>query len=230
MNLLKKKEAGCQCIMQRQENNIYYAGFFVRLAAWAIDSLLVGVLLFIIKLPMIVATFGVTEGNLFKEVLFQLTVWDILFYILAKSYYVATTYCTGATVGKKLMNIKVVPAREDKITLWNILYRETIGKYLSDLFLCIGYIIVGIDKEKRGFHDMLSDTWVIYNLKRESNIQEEKIKVDSVKFNQKEEEEVQYKAAAYGYQSEQKRMDENRSEETLSEAEESEQNDENDIP
>jgi hypothetical protein len=45
-----------------------------------------------------------------------------------------------------------------------VIYRETIGKYLSAVFLYLGYIMAGIDREKRAFHDMLADTRVVYAL------------------------------------------------------------------
>lgn len=151
--------------MQRQENNVYYAGFFVRLAAVLLDNLFIGLILFIVKFLFLFISIGGMTGSLvFSEVLFQFTVWDIIYYLLSKGYFIATTYSAGATLGKKLMKIKVVTAEGIDLELWNVLYRETIGKYISGLFLGIGYVTIGIDREKRGFHDMLCDTLVIYNL------------------------------------------------------------------
>lgn len=150
--------------MQSQENNVYYAGFFVRLAAAVLDELFIGIILLFVKIPMVLQSMGGLTGSpLFSEVLFHFTMWDILFYMLAKGYFIVTTYSAGATLGKKLMKVKVVSSDSRSLTLWNILYRETIGKYLSGLLFWIGYIIIGIDREKRAFHDMLSDTRVIYN-------------------------------------------------------------------
>lgn len=150
--------------MQRQENNVYYAGFFVRLAAAVLDELFIGIILFFVKIPMLILSVGgITGSSLFSEVLFHFTIWDILFYILAKGYFIVTTYSAGATIGKKLLKVRVVSSDGRNLTIWNVIYRETIGKYLSGLLFCIGYIVIGIDREKKGFHDMLSDTRVIYN-------------------------------------------------------------------
>ena len=63
------------------------------------------------------------------------------------------------------MNLRVVSAHHKKLTFLNVLYRETIGRFLSNFILGIGYILIGIDKEKRGLHDILSDTRVIYGKK-----------------------------------------------------------------
>ena len=46
--------------------------------------------------------------------------------------------------------------------LFDVVYRETIGKFLSGVIMNIGYIIAGIDSEKRALHDILCDTRVIY--------------------------------------------------------------------
>lgn len=157
--------------MQRQENNIYYAGFFVRLGAWLFDTLLVGALIFFIKFPIWIGTISGATGGFSTKVLFQFTVWDIFFYLLVRSYYIVTTYTTGATLGKKIMKLKVISAEGGKVTLWDIIYRETIGKYISNFFFNAGYIIIGMDREKRGFHDMLSDTRVVYDFGASNNIE-----------------------------------------------------------
>lgn len=54
---------------------------------------------------------------------------------------------------------------EEKLTLFNVVYRETVGRFLCSLPVNIGYIVAGIDSEKRGFHDLLCDTRVVYQKK-----------------------------------------------------------------
>ena len=64
------------------------------------------------------------------------------------------------------MNLRVVPAdRNEKLSFVDVLYRETVGRFLCGISIWIGYIIVGVDKEKQGFHDMLCDTRVVYEKK-----------------------------------------------------------------
>mgnify|MGYP001129076922 FL=1 len=72
------------------------------------------------------------------------------------------TYGTGATLGKRAMGLRVVNVNGEKLSLFNLIYRETVGRFLSGLFMCIGYIMIGIDRQKRGLHDVLGDTRVIY--------------------------------------------------------------------
>lgn len=145
------------------KDEVTFAGFWVRLAAYIIDSAILLILLLIVRL-LISGVLSVLEGTPFDgNVLFNYTIKDILLYIFQILYFVLFVSSTGTTPGKKLMNLRVISAETGEMPgFFDVLYRETIGRFLCGLFLCIGYIAVGIDKEKRGFHDMLSDTRVIY--------------------------------------------------------------------
>lgn len=79
------------------------------------------------------------------------------------------TYYYGTTLGKKLFNLKVVSTDGSELTFINVLYRETIGKYLSSIIF-IGYLMISIDSEKRGLHDRLCDTRVVYNINLPDNV------------------------------------------------------------
>lgn len=145
------------------KDEVTFAGFWVRLAAYIIDSAILLIPLLVVRL-LISGVLSVLEGTPFDgNVLFNYTIKDILLYIFQILYFVLFVSSTGTTPGKKLMNLRVVSAETGEMPgFFDVLYRETIGRFLCGLFLCIGYIAVGIDKEKRGFHDMLSDTRVIY--------------------------------------------------------------------
>ncbi len=145
---------------------IVYAGFWARLAAYVIDSAIVFAGLLIVRMIL----FGLsplTDGTLLGgNILFHYTFKDIILYAVQVFYFILCTYHAGTTPGKRAMNLRVVSARDgEKLTLFNVVYRETVGRFLSGLVLCIGYILIGIDKEKRGLHDMLCDTRVIYGRK-----------------------------------------------------------------
>ena len=100
------------------------------------------------------------------DILFHYSLKDIVLYALKVLYFIAFTYLTGTTLGKKAMNLRVVSKNpEEKLTLFNVVYRETVGRFLCSLPVNIGYIVAGIDSEKRGFHDLLCDTRVVYQKK-----------------------------------------------------------------
>lgn len=140
-----------------------YAGFWVRLAAYTLDSLIVFAGLLVVRL--IFAATSLAGGDVLTEtdILFHYSLKDIVLYVLKVLYFIAFTYLTGTTLGKKALNLRVVSKDPgEKLTLLNVVYRETIGRFLCSLPVNIGYIVAGIDSEKRGFHDMLCDTRVVY--------------------------------------------------------------------
>ncbi|HBA97307.1 MAG TPA: RDD family protein [Lachnospiraceae bacterium] len=150
-------------------DNIVYAGFFVRLAAYITDMAIVSAALLIVRLPILFTSIINSENLLIRDFIFQYSIADILFYILTVTYFVLLTYFTGSTFGKKLFNIKVVSAEERNFTFFEILYRETVGRFLAKVIICIGYFMAGLDSKKRGLHDILSDTYVVYHCKKIQN-------------------------------------------------------------
>ena len=156
--------------MQTQENK-QYAGFFVRLAAYTLDSLLVSIALLVITVPMGIVTLFNGSNIFTRPLLFQYSAYAIFLYLIRAFYFAVCTYSSGCTIGKKLMNIRVISTDEqEKLTFVNALYRETIGRFLSGLILYVGYIILGPDKEKKALHDILCDTRVIYSVRIRQDI------------------------------------------------------------
>lgn len=145
------------------KDRVVYAGFFVRLAAFLLDSILVTVVLFIFKFIVWIMKLSMGDMIFFKPILFQYNAFDILFYILTTGYFVLTTYFCGATMGKSLMKLKVVDADGQKLNFMSVLIRETVGRYLSTVIICVGYFMAGFDNRKQGLHDKIADTLVIYN-------------------------------------------------------------------
>ncbi len=149
--------------MYTQDNKEIYAGFFVRLVAFLVDSMVAGFVAMIVKLPLNMISNITTDSILTKNFIFHHSAVDVVGYIIIVMYFILTTYYTHTTLGKYLLKLRVENAN-DEWTFMNIVYRETIGRFLSSL-LGIGYIVLAIDSEKRGFHDMLSDTRVVYSVK-----------------------------------------------------------------
>lgn len=147
--------------MQNSYDN-EYAGFWVRLAAYTLDSLLVFAVLLVIKAIFLSVSLLVGNEIIGKGILFSYTIKDIVCYLLEAGYFIGCTYLTGTTLGKKAFKLQVISADGAKPGLLDTIYRETVGRFLCTLFAGIGYILIGVDKDKRGLHDRLSDTRVIY--------------------------------------------------------------------
>lgn len=172
---------GCRCIMQETDRNLY-AGFFVRLAAFLADMLLISVFLLMIRIPYWIFILLTDWNPLGTRVLFELTCWDILKYVIVASYFVTFAYTAGATLGKMIFHLRIVSSDGEKLSFLTVLYRETIGRYLSSAILLMGYFLIAADTEKKGLHDTLCDTRVIYYFKeKERNLEETYLTENSMK-------------------------------------------------
>jgi uncharacterized RDD family membrane protein YckC len=73
-------------------------------------------------------------------------------------YFVSTK---GATLGKQVLGLKIIRSDGSGVSAG-----RAVGRYfaywLDILTIYIGFIIAGIDSEKRALHDHLADTRVIY--------------------------------------------------------------------
>lgn len=166
------------------KENVIYAGFFSRLAAFLLDSILVGIGLWIIKVPVWFIELAVGDSLLFKPILFTYNIFDVVYYLITAAYFVLMTYFCGATVGKFLMKIRVVDSEGQKLSFISVLIRETVGRYLSAVIIYIGYIIAGFDNCKQGLHDKIADTCVVYTYKpcekKQQPVQVERIPQEEV--------------------------------------------------
>ncbi|MCP1101474.1 putative RDD family membrane protein YckC [Aequitasia blattaphilus] len=158
--------------MQNNFNNFRGepAGFFVRLGAYLIDLIIVNASLLIIRLMLLVFMSLLSDTPLSGNILFHFSLLDIILYLCKVLYFILLTYFTGTTLGKRAMNLRVIHKNSyQKISLMEVVFRETIGRFLSSIILYAGYLMIGIDKEKEALHDKLSDTKVVYNLVKEVN-------------------------------------------------------------
>lgn len=143
-----------------------YAGFWVRLAAYLIDSVIVFFMLLVVRAAVSGVSTVLYGTMLGGNILFNYTLKDIVLYLAETLYFILCTRYTGTTPGKRAMNLRVVCVDESgELDLLTVAYRETVGRFLCGISICIGYLIIGLDREKRGFHDMLCDTRVVYGKK-----------------------------------------------------------------
>ncbi len=148
--------------MQTKTKDQVYAGFFVRLAAFIVDMIIVNAGLLVVRIPKWIYCIGHPDNILVRDFIFKYSVYDIMVYLITVAYFVLFTYRCGATPGKKLFQLRVVSVEERDMTWFEVLYRETIGRFLAGIIMNIGYLMVFVEKDKRGLHDILSDTCVVY--------------------------------------------------------------------
>ncbi|RNB86651.1 RDD family protein [Brevibacillus nitrificans] len=131
-----------------------YAGFWIRVAATLLDSL------FLVGLNMLIfnplrRAFGVSDAFF--------SIIDLTEIIIDLLYMILLTWWTGQTLGKVILGIRVINARQTRgnLGLGQVFLREVIGKFLSSLPFSLGYMWVGWNQRKQGWHDLLAKTFVI---------------------------------------------------------------------
>ena len=135
-----------------------YAGFWRRAAAFCIDL----ALLFLLRLPLsfllgFLGIFGLGRTPVF----FHYTRTDLLMLLTQAVYFCCFTGAFGATPGKRMLRLRVVCTRTDRLGWFDAVYRETVGRILNTCSLFIGYLLVIFDPQKRTLGDRFCDTLVV---------------------------------------------------------------------
>ena len=144
---------------------VVYGGFWRRFAALLLDGLILAV--FTVPLRMAVMMFlpfnnSVANMNpaLVMATLAAIGVGFLISTALSCLYQGYFLSQKGATLGKMLLGLKVVTVSGGPITV-----SRAVGRYfasiLSSMILCIGYIMVAFDDQKRALHDHICGTRVI---------------------------------------------------------------------
>jgi predicted Zn finger-like uncharacterized protein len=140
-------------------NEQSYAGFWVRVLAYLIDSVLLITVQTALTL-LINLTIGMlgiaTEG----DPAINTIIW-LFGAVLSISYAVFFTGYCGQTPGKMALRIKVIRTDGSPINYGRAALREVLGKFISSILLGIGYLMVAFDNRKQGLHDKIADTYVI---------------------------------------------------------------------
>lgn len=133
-----------------------YADFWKRVVALLIDTVLLGIVGFVIGLilGLFLALLGASEvvAGLLGNVLGLIVGW-LYFALMESSPY-------QGTVGKIALGIKVTDLDGHRIGFGRATGRH-FSKILSGLILCVGYIMAAFTDKKQGLHDMLANTLVV---------------------------------------------------------------------
>ena len=137
------------------ETQYEYAGFWVRVAAAVIDSILV----MFITIPLLLAVYG--RDYWVSERFIQGPADVLISYVLPAIAVIAFWIARGATPGKMLLSIQVVDARSGAKPTAGQSIGRYFGYYVSTIPLGLGLLWVAIDPKKQGWHDKLAGTVVI---------------------------------------------------------------------
>ena len=145
-------KAGTKTQFHRSKGEFFMepAGFWIRLAANIIDSLLVGIPLAIISLLL-----GLADDNIaINTVAFM---YGLLLPVVWSGY----------TVGKKIVGIKIKKVDGSDLGLGAMFMRVVVAGIVFGVTLGIGVVVsafmVGLRQDKRGLHDFMAGTQVVYD-------------------------------------------------------------------
>jgi uncharacterized RDD family membrane protein YckC len=70
------------------------------------------------------------------------------------------------TLGRRILGLTVVNQSGEAVGFWRGALRETIGKFVSTILFGLGYIWVAFNRDKQGWHDKISGTYVVRRMWR----------------------------------------------------------------
>ena len=147
----------------RSAQALPYAGFWIRVAAYVIDQ----VIITLVTLPLSLwfnlrmqkaITGGQVDWMGFSQNLGLSMAWSMSITFLYGWLFVGRY---AATPGKMLVKIKVVTGDGGRVSYLRALGR-TGGRFISDMTCMIGYLLTLFDDERRALHDHICNTRVIY--------------------------------------------------------------------
>ncbi len=137
------------------DTELEYAGFWIRVGAKIIDSIITGLVAGVIGIAIGVLLATMNSDPVILAVFNQIVGMSIgIFYA---TWFVGKF---GATPGKMALGLKIVKPDGEYLT-----YMQAFGRFwaemLSGLIMGIGYLMVAFDEEKRALHDRICATRVV---------------------------------------------------------------------
>ena len=150
-----------------------YAGFWLRFVAYIIDAIILGIVTFVIFIPLLgLLGFAAFMGNSHEAVdgenpgfIVAMVSTYLVFglAILACSWlYFALmeSSAKGGTLGKMAIGIMVTDMTGNRISFGRATGRY-FAKILSQMILMIGFLMAGFTQQKQALHDILAGCLVV---------------------------------------------------------------------
>lgn len=131
------------------------AGFWVRFWAFVLDGLIISAIIGIAVNPI----FYLMDWSLSESVWYAPI--SIISAVLYYCYFVLMTKFFGQTLGKMALGLRVVSLKHDKLQWSDVLFREWIGRLISNIFTPL-YVLVAILPDNQGIHDYFAETTVVH--------------------------------------------------------------------
>ncbi len=146
------------------EEQLEYVGFWRRVLASIIDSLLIGM----ITLPLLLAFYGM--AYLSSDNFIEGPIDFLVSYVLPAVAIILFWVWKQATPGKMAMSAKIVDAKTGKEPSLGQYIVRYLSYFVSVLPLCLGFLWVAFDSKKQGWHDKIAGTVVIGPKKKTEDV------------------------------------------------------------
>ena len=135
-----------------------YVGFWKRFVAFLIDTFIV----LVVTVPLVLAIYGRSYGERSGGVFAGF--WDFMIQVVLPAVAVIVFWrYRGATPGKMAISARIVDAQTLSAPSTGRLVTRYFAYIVSMLPLGFGFIWIGIDRRKQGFHDKIAGTVVVYD-------------------------------------------------------------------
>lgn len=138
-----------------------YAGLVTRAVAFVIDAAIVNGVAFVVgaSASLALSIFGVSLDELPSTVSILVGAGGWL--LLNIAYFAGSWTLTGQTRGMRFMTIRVVLADGRPLSVRRAL-RRLLGMVIAALPLFAGYLLILVDDRRRGLHDRIAGTVVLF--------------------------------------------------------------------
>lgn len=133
---------------------VFFAGFWVRLFAYAIDGIVLWGIKRIFLNPLSSLLFFPVDKHF-------PSVYSVLALVVTLAYFVLMTlYCDGQTLGKMIMGVRVVSLKDEKLDWKDVLVREGAMRAVQILIWPL-YLMIPFTDRHRSLADLFADTGVV---------------------------------------------------------------------
>jgi uncharacterized RDD family membrane protein YckC len=148
----------------------YRAGFWLRLVAFTIDLVILGVFsILLLFAGLLLSALGTDFSNLeltSQPPLSLRRLGEAAELLATAAYFTILHAETGQTIGKNLLGLEVRTVGGERIGYSTALIRF-LGYWLSFFSFGLGFLWVAVNPGKRGWHDLLAGTVVVARSNRE---------------------------------------------------------------
>lgn len=144
-----------------QADELEYVGFWARVGASLIDTVLMGIIIW----PILTAYYGETYWT--SESIIQGPMDFLLSWVLPAVAVIVFWVVKQATPGKMAVSAKIVDAKTGNTASTGQLIGRYLAYYVSLIPFGLGFIWVAFDERKQGWHDKLAGTVVVRKKNRE---------------------------------------------------------------